>query len=144
MLAQSVSIVEPFDPVEYFTQDMDAEVVGTASGSLCGAANSASYNWFQFGGGYVNVGVSFTITKRAEECEISLGASYSFGGTADYSSAGSGGTTIPLANLIGTHSFTFPVTGCQQIEVGYDEEMSQPIYETQCSTVNYSAVIAIS
>jgi hypothetical protein len=141
--SHSVSIVDPFDPVEYFTQDLDAEVAGTASGSLCGAGNSASYI---YGGGVimVGVGVGFSITKGAGGCEISLGASYSFSGSTDFSAGGLGGETIPLANLIGTHSFTFPVGQCLRIEVGYDEEMSQPIYETQCSTVNYSAVIAIS
>jgi hypothetical protein len=139
--SQSVSIVDPF--VEYFTQDLDAEVAGTATGDLCAAGNSASYI---YGGGVirVGVGVGFSITKGAGGCEISLGASYSFSGSTDFSAGGLGGETIPLANLIGTHSFTFPVTGCRQIEVGYDEEMSQPIYETQCNTVNYSAVIAIS
>jgi hypothetical protein len=141
LTSQSVSIVEPFAPVEYSTQDLDAEVAGTASGSLCGAANSVSYNW---GASYVNVGVSFTITKGAEECEFSIGASYVFGGPADYGANGSGGITVAQANLMGTHSFAFPVTGCRQIEVGYDEEMGMPIYETQCNTSNYSAVITIS
>jgi len=141
--SQIVSIVEPFDSVEYSQEYPEYNLTGSAGGSLCGAGNSASYI---YGGGVLveSVGVGFSIIRENNECVVQLGASYGLGGPADYSASGNGGTTIPLANLIGTHSFTFPVEQCQQIEVGYDEEMSQPIYATQCNTVNYSAVIAIS
>ena len=139
--AQSVSIVEPYGSVEYSADDEWAYAPGSAGSDGCGAGNGLTR--YEYYGHAQSVSISFSISKEDEECKVALNASYNFFGPADYWASGSGGTTIPLANLIGTHSFTFPVTGCQQFHIGDDSD-GNPIFETQCNTVNYSAVIAIS
>lgn len=129
---QIVSIVEPFDSVFYSQEYPEYNLTGSAGGSLCGAVNSAAYI-FQGGVLVENVGVGFGIIRENDECVVQLGASYSLTGPADYSAFGNGGTTIPLADLIGTHYFTFPVTGCFYPQEGGSE----------CVTTNFSAVISI-
>ena len=139
--AQSLSIVEPYGYVEYSADDEWAYAPGSAGSDRCGAANGLTrYEYYGHG---LSVSVSFSILKENNVCKVALSAFYSFFGPADYGANGWGGTTIPLANLIGTHSFTFPVTGCQQFHIGEDSD-GNAIYETRCNTVNYSAVITIS
>jgi hypothetical protein len=113
--AQTVEIIAPFTPVQYSNQDLGANVIGTASGSLCGAGNSAKYDWRGtfFGSNWVDVGVNFSFIKNDGVCKVLLSAFYSFGGDAFYTAHGSGGKFIQVANLIGTHSFLFPVAGCR-------------------------------
>lgn len=130
--AQSVSIVEPYDIVEYPITQGDGSY-GQAGGGLCGAGNGGFF-LFPMEAIYNTAGVGFQITKKDDECVVELFASYSLGGPADYDAFGSGGTTIPLANLIGTHSFTFPVTGCFYPSEG----------PAECNTVDYNAVITIA
>jgi hypothetical protein len=130
--AQSVSIVEPYDIVEYQITEGDGSY-GQAGGGLCGAGNGGNF-LFPMESVHYTAGVGFEITKKDDECVVGLFASYSFGGPADYFASGFGGTTIPLANLIGTHSFTFPVTGC------FYPPDAPPI----CNTTNFNAVITIA
>jgi len=134
---QTLSIVEPYGSVEYSADDEWAYAPGSAGAGGCGAGNGLTR--YEYYGHAQSVSISFSISKEDEECKVALNASYNFFGPADYSASGSGGTTIPLANLIGTHSFEFPVTGCYYPT---DEE-GNPL-PSQCGTVNYSAVIAIA
>jgi hypothetical protein len=131
--AKSVSIVEPYDTVEYQITQGDGSY-GQAGGDLCGAGNAGTF-LFPMEGTFITASVGFQITKKDDECVVELFASYFFGGPADYTASGNGGTTIPLANLIGTHSFTFPVTGC----------FSEPNpFAGQCNTSDYNAEITIA
>jgi hypothetical protein len=139
--AQSVSIVEPYGAFEYSIDDEWAYGTGSAGAGGCGAGNSLTRHEYYGHGQSVSVG--FSILKENNVCKVAIGASYGFFGPADYWASGSGGTTIPLANLIGTHSFTFPVTGCQQFHIGDDSE-GNPIFDTSCNTIGMSAEISIS
>jgi hypothetical protein len=127
--AQSVSTVEPYSFIEYSGEGFS----GLAVSELCGASNLTEYIFFD-GVLIETVGVSFGITKKDGECVVELGAFDGLRGPADYTQGGSGGITIPLSNLIGTHSFTFPVTGC----------FYPPEGPAECNTVDYNAEITIS
>jgi hypothetical protein len=135
--AQTVSIVEPYGPVEYSADDEWSYAPGSAGSDGCGAGNGLTR--YEHYGHAQSVSISFSISKEGEECKVALSASYNFFGPADYSASGSGGTTILLANLIGTHSFEFPLTGCYY-PTG---EEGEPL-PSQCNTINSSASISIS
>jgi hypothetical protein len=134
---KSVLIVDPYPIVAHEFETSDAWVFGGAGGDICGAGNSLSYNYFF--GGTDNVGVGFSIVKHDDECKVRLTANHSMFGPSDYSLGGGGFIFVPLSDLIGTHSFEFPVTGCYYPT---DEE-GNPL-PSECNTINWSASISIS
>ncbi len=139
--AQTVSIVEPYGEVQYEVSDEWSYSPGSAGSDGCGAGNGLTR--YEHYGPAQSVSISFSISKEGEECKVALNASYSFFGPADYWASGSGGTTIPLANLIGSHSFTFSGEACQQFFIDTDSE-GNPIVETRCNAFGISAQVSIS
>jgi hypothetical protein len=147
--AQSVSTVEPYVPVYYSWYLLNDDgtqwtefTSGGAGSDSCGAGNIVAKR--SYDNETRDAWVSLRILKKDEECKVALNVSYSYHNANNYAEVGSGEQTIPLADLIGTHSFTFSIKGCTSTEVGFDEESGAPIYQSECSTFQVSAEITIS
>ena len=129
-------MVDPFTVIEYVIDDGMQGVWVTGQSSACGAQISQSSNGFNY---FANFGISL----KDNVCVASISSGVSGGNGGDYSMYLMGSITVPVSQLLGTHTITETGQSCYAT-LDFDEVTQETIVTNNCYPIEASSTVTIS